>query len=320
MSFSKHLILDEMFVHKMVQKPDQFLAFRGHIWLLNKFMSVDKVKEIERVIKAEHPQSGTFDQNNLVSWDNLSDWVQAHVSDAFMGYWDQAKKTIWTSHEFGTNPITAPLVRRVAQTLGVRKVSYEDTQFIGGDHVERKIDYRMKDMLARLPEEMFHGTCTKYLPAILKFGLRPGVSDSNWSDQNIHHDDRIFLAARLEDAEYHAGETSRKKNSKPLIIKVSVPDKAKIQPDFDADTVATGDQTYYHDPKDMPNLMTRSSVDATKSSRNAGVVAYTGRIPSAFITAVYLFMAGKWKSVRLDTLKRRCEEDPWDWAMYYGLM
>ncbi len=312
MNFNDYILLNEMLVHQLAQKPDRVVAFRGHIWLTNDFIPTT---EIERTIRAEHPQGVKLMGGPVRDWNDLIDWLDSYVPDVFTGYWNPEKKILSASSDFATNPVSSPLVKKVAETLKARHVSVGVIQNVDTKEYERA--YTRKEMLGKLPDIMYHGTTTKYLAAIMRVGLRPGISQSNWDKQGIYHDDRTFLAARPESAEFHASNASHLRGGFPCIIQVAIPDRALIEPDYDADAVATGTKAYGHKPKEAENVY--GSVNSMKMSRNTGLIAYTGRIPAAFIKGVFLYMGGSWKKVRLDTLKRRIEEDPWDWGYHYGL-
>ena len=318
MNFSDYLFLNEMLVHKVSQKPDHVVAFRGHLWLVNRDTPEGYIREIENAIRKEHPTPDEVKSRQMDSLDDLESWLKDCIPDGFVAHWDPTKRILWTSQEVGNSPVSAPLVKKVAETLKARKVSYNVAGYVGDQYYDYDRDYRRKQMLGRLPDEMFYGTTTKYLPSIMRLGLRPGQSDSNWSKQNVYHDDRVFLAARFEDSEFHASHVSHEKGGFPCVVQFAIPDRAQFQPDYDADAIATGEKHYGHPAEKLKNSP-RASVDSVKMSRNAGLTAYTGRIPAAFIRAVFLWMGGKWKKVRLDTLRKRIEEDPWEWGYRYGL-
>ncbi|MCK9458558.1 MAG: hypothetical protein M0R80_02880 [Proteobacteria bacterium] len=325
----KGFLLSEMMVHRLGGEPYRnFIAFRGHLWLFDDEPTQKEAKAINRIILKEHPQHKELKEKHRkfgkYSFD-IQDWVRENIQDAFVGSWDAKTKIIWTGED-SISPVTSPLVKKVVAALKAKSVQFETNQSFSKEqdvpsyqrqdntsYWDRTEIYRRKDILGQIPETAFHGTSTKYLPDILKWGLMPGQAESNYGD--IMHEDKIFLAFKFSEAESHATHTGGRTKNYPVVIQVKIPDRARLLPDYDADK-STSTPTYPDFVGGKPN--TYSSVSPMKASKHQGVVGYKGRIPANFIEAVYLRMGNNWKKVKLDTLRKRVAEDPWEWQYKYG--
>jgi hypothetical protein len=319
----RDFILSEMLVHRLDDNPTRIIAFRGHLWLYENITEKDAKKVVNTILK-EHPQRKKINTRYRKFSTNYSDdiegWVRENVLDAFVGYWDAKKKTIWTSP--GINPATSALLQKIANALKARSVEYETEQSFkppyakndDREYWDSREKFTYKKMLGNISDVAYHGTTTEYLPSIFLYGLMPGRSASNYGD--IVHDDKIFLSFSFIEAETHALHTAENKENWPVILQVRIPDKAALQPDYDVDK-STISPTYPDFTGGEPNAF--SSVDSMKASRHAGLFGYKGRIPANFIEGAYLRIKNKWKKVRIDTLKRRVMADPWGWHYHYGM-
>lgn len=330
----RDFLLNEMMVHKLVDNPRSFIAFRGHLWLYHDGISEQEAKKIYKTILKEHPQKKEISKSFASEehgpvydypWArSLEDWVRDEIPDSFVGEWDAKKRIIWIQGS-NANPVTSSLVKKVVDALKARSVQYEtENSFTRGnpdaypkpqsEYWGKTVKYGKKDILGRLPEIAYHGTATKYLQTILKTGLQPGQAESNYGE--IQHDNRVFLANKFDEAEYHSTHTAEKTHTWPVVIAFKIPDPALIVPDYDADLYSTG-PTYPNFTGHQPSKY--SSVNPMKTSKHLGVFGYQGRIPAKFIEGVYLRINKNWKKVRLDTLKKRIDNDPWEWTYFYGL-
>jgi hypothetical protein len=320
----RQFIINEMIIHKLSDNPSNLLAFRSHLWLYDEFTPKES-RKIYNIIKKEHPQGKEF---NIKYWNNfekgydVGEWARENIADAFVGQWDEKKKVIWTGEE-EVGYTTSPLVKKVMQALGAKSVQYKTSQAMvrnrddKGEYWDYDVTYRKKDVLGTFGSIAYHGTSTKYLPGILKFGLKPNESETNYN--GIIHEDKVFLAYKFSEAEQHATHTASQAKGWPVVIMVKIPDPALIVPDYDADLYGTGPKTYpdFFGKKNKPNKW--SSVNSFKTSKHAGVIGYQGRIPANFIEGVYLRINNNWKKVRLDTLRKRIEKNPWEWGYAYGM-
>jgi len=182
---------------------------------------------------------------------------------------------------FSLDPKSSILVKKVFKELGLNNVVY-----YGGDD---EFEASRHEIRGRVAKTMFHGTSTKYLGDILKTGLRPGVSETNYKD--IAHSDLIFFTSRFDEARAHAVHTADKVGDDPMIVEFSLQDEAKLVPDYDINNKSEQTNVY-----DYISNKTRSSGTqgeampgtAMAVSREMGVYGYRGRIPAKFIDSYYI--------------------------------
>ena len=91
-----------------------------------------------------------------------------------MGEWYPDKKglVIWNLQEI--DPHTSLQAKKVAKELGVKTVTFRYTDYISKDDTKDK-DISVKKLKGEVPKVMFHGTSTKELRSMLKYGLDPDV-------------------------------------------------------------------------------------------------------------------------------------------------
>lgn len=303
-SFRK--FLSEMLVHRLDVQSNDFIAFRGHIWFLND-RDESSIEKIVSVITKEHPKA----PQSLMDAKDLND-IRDYVPDSITGSWDSKNKILYINTDYNVSPKTSPLVKKVVQTLGVKKVSYET---IDSPQGEREVRIGKTNIKGDWQDRGYHGTTSAYIDEILTNGLMPDQKDSNWADQNIHHPDKVFLTNKIDLAKFHAVRTAGKETSKgiPVVIEFKIPDKALMYPDFDIDALSNRTNYAHQYPrKDYDGIF---SVDSMRASKHAGVFGYKGRIPASQILRflVYSQYAKKWVAIndvaRLkNVLKQRGEE------------
>jgi 8-oxo-dGTP pyrophosphatase MutT (NUDIX family) len=182
---------------------------------------------------------------------------------------------------FSLDPKSSILVKKVFKELKLNNVVYH-----GGDD---EFEVSKHEIRGRVAKTMFHGTSTKYLGDILKTGLRPGVSETNYKD--IAHSDLIFFTSRFDEAREHAVHTADKVGDDPMVVEFSLQDEAKLVPDYDINNKSEQTNVY-----DYISNKTRSSGSqgeampgaAMAVSREMGVYGYRGRIPAKFIDSYYI--------------------------------
>jgi len=330
----REFILNEMVVEKFGSNPSHFIAFRSHLWLYDQ-LNKDQTEKIYKTIISEHPskelEKDTGQGNNWWTMDDHTDlerWVDDYIPDAWTGQWSNASKTI-TPYSPQLSVPSSPLIKKVCQALGARQI-YSSQEYTNGNiNWETQKRYTKKDLLGKIGEIAYHGTCTEYFPSIFKNGLFPGESVSNYD--NIQHDEYIFLSSTFAEAEGHAVHTAntvngnrnknRAKNRRygeafPMVLQIKIPDRAKIGPDYDADLYSTNDPVF---PDFGGEKRSYSSVSNMKTSTHLGLFSYKGRIPSEFIQKYYLRVNGKWTSIRPKTLRNRMFDMGSDWQYYYRL-
>jgi len=324
----KEFLLNEMRVHHMGDaEEDQIIAFRGHIWLFNSKISEEDVGEIYDTITREHPTPKVFD-NPPNDYYSLFDYIREYVADCILGRWNPEEKYISISREEANNPSTSKLIKKVAETLKVKKVYVQDEFEFKNDQTT----YPRKKLLGKLPKIMYHGTASGHgadnLLNILKKGIWADEGTPNWRVTEELRD-RVFLSANPGYCQQYAWLSVNKRGGRPIIFGVEVPDPNLIDADWDMDRMSHTN-TYQH--KDQPQP--RSSISGIKTSLMAGIVSYKGRIPAAFIKEVWLWvykknsenmtqhyrgpLLGEWRKFSPKTLYRKVWEMGSEWVYYYA--
>lgn len=134
------------------------------------------------------------------------------------------------------------------------------------DHVD--------NVLTNFHPIMYHGTSKKrWDEFISKQGLRPGKYDDVYVDLIKGYSEfNVYLATDAKTAEFYGKRQAKKDDdSQYVVLKVTVPDAAKLMPD-----------DHYGHNLNKDNLMTRIKA----SLRSLGSIAYKGTIMPKFITVV----------------------------------
>ena len=271
-------IISEMFV-KGDPNGEYIVAYRENIWRMGTYPS-DEVRE---------------DINNSVGikeeWEQYADLMDELTDtermDVLVGSLLEGGKTLHIEQigSFKLDPKSSILVKKVVKELGARKVVYP-VDYNWGDEEEVPF-YRTQGKVA---DVMYHGTTSNYLENILKFGLVPGKSKTNY--EGISHPNAVFFSSRMEEAQHHAVHTASKVGGDPIIVNLKVPDPDLLIPDYDVD-MGAGDTTGCFDyichtlrSRQAGNLDT----DSFSLSREVGVYGYKGRVPASAIFAYDILM------------------------------
>ena len=282
-------MLNEMLLHKLDAEADVVIAWRQHLWLLTWANEKKHGKKIIDTILKDHPRKGeiqpplSWKRHGRIEYDDVTSWVSDEIKDAVVGQWDQKTKSLHITNSI--NPVSSPLVKKVAFTLGARQVTQEPDE-------DNSFKYKKKELVGNFPKQVFHGTSTKYLRSILSTGIQAGQGQSNYP--NIAwYEDRVFFSTTLSEAQHHAIHTAQRTNAWPIVFAVQLPDPSRIEPDFDVDTSA-GQTSYQHNIK----ASSFYSVNPLKASKQAGLLAYKGRVPANFIDYISILnSAKKWVKI-----------------------
>ncbi len=304
--------LDELKVRNLSKSGDEdtkfILAFRENLFIMDK--NNENIKKV-RIALSKHPAIGrrkfTGDKEKDAEQDSFDFLYRAAETapDILVGEWYPSEKrlVVWDAH--GIIPLTSLQVKKVAKQLGVESVTYRYGDYTGSDD-DASRNIPAKKLIGAAPKIMYHGTSTKELKNLLKYGLDPGRGRSRFGKWGIFHPEHIFMAATLEAALFYADnavgiEKSEKSgwDSFPIIIEFEVPDPDLLVPDFDAD-VTSGAKPYYKHKQEPP---TKTAMKAMGVSRETGKWGYKGRIPSSFFRWIYFYNPyhKKWHKSRPDT-------------------
>lgn len=303
--------LNEMLVHG---EGKQFVAFRGHIWLFD--TDDDKVEKVAKniisVIRKEHPNGKELiklfaPKKNGYDIHNVEGFIRDYIPDAIAGHFYNNTVSISDNR---SSPKTSLLIKKVVDALGATHVSFNDLK----PNSDEKDYKRPKSYLkGNFNVTWYHGTTSEYLHNILRFGLQPGQSESNYGKRGVFHDDKVFLTARFWEAMSHAqnavlGSSTYRKTSSavPVVIAINPKglDPALILPDYDVDREAN--KKYYKPSiKDKNNKQySFFSVDSDRAGKFVGLIGYQGRIPASQFGEVYFWNSYTNKLVRVKDINK----------------
>jgi len=291
--------LTEMIVNKE-QSGNIIIAFRQWLWIVN--YNSDKYFEILNSILSVHPQRDKLRKliSRIDDIESLISWLNDYIPDVLCGCLINHGNTLQINQSSMTISLTtSPLVKKVARELGVKNVNYSYYDEDDEDAVLRK---KVKSLRGNLDVIWYHGTTSKYLYDILRLGLKPGERGSNYIDQDIVHDDIIFLAAKLDEAQHHAWHTVNRVGGHPIVLQVNkIPDKSLIIPDYDVDRLSSQNIYNHFGSREHDAIY---STDSNRAMKDAGLIGYKGRIPASMFSAVILYSSYSKKWIRFRDLSR----------------
>jgi len=223
---------------------------------------------------------------------------------------DGNRLNLMNQGSYNFDPQSSILIKKLVKALGLSGVSRptavgqdDDDEWTGGSSIKGKV-----------PDIVYHGTTTAYLPGIMKLGLKPGERKTNY--EAVDHPEAIFFASRFDEAWQHAlhttsqvsyGGGSIKKraamamrgrglqktvDTEPVVIGMHIPDPAKLIPDYDIDQGAEGTNFDYIDAKTREAAKKYGPKMKGKSmslSQEFGIYGYKGRIPAKFMTEYHIY-------------------------------
>lgn len=273
----KEFYLNEMFVIGKPVNNAIIVAFDKWIWILQE--DGDLQNKIDDII-SKLPNGSMFEGNKQLS--TFISTLSFHYKDVLVGQIQGKSLKIINGFDTKLDPKSSNIVKKVIDQLGLTSVNYTKDRY-------NKSSYIQKDEIKNIiPDIAYHGTTTKYLDNILKFGIRPNESKTNY--KGVQHENLIFFSTRIEEAMSHAVNASDKKGGYPVIIEFRISDKDLIIADFDAES-DTGNNKYYPQFKKTDYSLVRNKRmidDPLKFSKEIGVYGYKGNIkPNNFI---YLYI------------------------------
>ena len=278
MNFKNFFLLNEMLVVNPISSPEYVLAFDKWIYLFgketNKKLFLDIIKKIP----------------SIEDWDKYEDIqdnydfltvLKEEVPDVLVGYINGKNLNLLSIGSFTPDPRSSPLIQKVLKQLKLNSVSYTEDL----ESTETKVT--KKKTTSTIPDIAYHGTSSIYLNSILSKGLMAGESDSNYAKQGIYHPDLVFFSTRIGEALHHSLATAQQKKGVPVILEFKIPDKDQIIADFDLEKL-TGKDIYYGNVQGNSSRMSSYQKDPNKLSKHFGIYGYKKRIPSSFISAVWI--------------------------------
>ena len=261
------------------------VAHRGNVWLIahgdeNEQQVVDHIEQV----------TGMSD---------IHDGMER--PDIITGQYDPDEKSLWVPDvELGHHPRASLELKKLAKELDVHWIN--GSRMMGMDDVE--VQHSKYEMEGRVPDVLYHGTDLNALRNILRLGLQPGYGDGNWEE--VGQFDAVYLAADWHKAAFHALRQKSEGKGEPVILRVKIPDRSKINPDFDAMTTLGGseedaDELGYSGADSYHSKWNQQARDEiakhNPGSKNlpliSGVIGYTGRIPPNHIQSVDVDLRGE---------------------------
>ena len=294
--------LNEMFVEGKRNLVDgaHILAYRSKIWVLKPEVDLDEAsKRLQASIRKETMlKRDKYTQGMNEPIEERPDILRA----IYRNVNNSPQLVVEPGMNFQHDPQLSLLVKKVAQTLGVKSVVRGDKS--GG--VETY--HSTSELKAGTPTEAYHGTSTRWLSNILHLGIAPHPEQTNFD--NIKHEDHIFLTTSLDKAVFHAGRASTFTTTgntrysqprvqtnengetpyQPVILKVKIPDPALLDADYDIDR-ESGQKTYGKVLRNSPNeARDKNKIpgDAKKVSKALGIFGYKGKILPQHIVSIMI--------------------------------
>lgn len=268
--------LTEMIVRHRSAGGSLVVAHRGSIWVLDR--DEDESEALEDIATRTGLKADSVDDLHELA-DERPDVLVADIwkDELFLGY-----------SRFGQNPETSLLFKKVVQQLGLKGVRVSTVTSDGDDE---EITFDRHELQGKIPELVFHGTCSIHIRAILRTGLVPESGNRNWEKFRFP---RVFMTASFAEATFHANRTAKAHKGHPVVIATRIPDRSKIGFDFDvaARFVTDLGAIDRHGYTTAMGHVDRASADEiakfspkTDYTREAGTFSYDGRVPASFFVS-----------------------------------
>ncbi len=271
-------LLYEMKVDGKLQSDTLLIAFYDTIFLFKENqLEIYKEKILEK-IKLLFPDYNETKFLLVKNMRELTNVINDTLEDIIIGYIDSDKKL----HFLNTLPRdyrVNSLPKKVVDTLK-RKEYINTFDFIKEPNtVPRKQNETIM---------VYHGTNSDRVLSIINKGLLRG-KESDWKDLDGIINDRLFLTIDIEQALFHANKSSKldkninRFDSLPVILKIVLPDKTKLEPDYDVERMTGEDEIY--GIKDKRTVINNDSI---KLSKELGIYSYKGNIYPNHIVGVLI--------------------------------
>jgi len=279
MNFKEHYYINEMLVVGDMNKGSNVIAFDKWIWILNDEIEGQE-KEVQDIIDKLGLDKKAQDFDDIHSFIND---IQENKNDVLTGQIQNKNLYLYDYGSFKLDPKSSVLVKKVVNQLKLKSASYSE------DMGSTETSIKKKKMTMQIPETAYHGTSTEYLNQIMRIGLRPGETNSNYEKQEIEHPELIFFTTRIGEAMHHAQHTASLKGGTAIILELKIPDKSLMIADYDVEKL-TDKSTYYAGIGPAKNKFQGSAYkqDPDKLSKEFGVYGYKGNIKPTFIKSVYV--------------------------------
>jgi len=284
-------VLSEMLVTGDPKKRPAFIvAFDKWIWIFdyNEIVSKEVINDIlnkvqfEKVTGIDRDKAYLHieDKNDVVSF--IQTLVE-YIEDILIG--EVEEDNILRINNIAItsfDPKSSVLVKKVATALKVKSVTYPETT-----DAEKSTTVPRKKLLGIVPDVGYHGTSSKYIHDIVRMGLQPDKSKSNWDE--ITHEGIIFFSTRIGTSIFHAVRTSTLRKytrGLPIIVEFKIPDKNRLIADYDVENLTNRQQFYNYSYADKKKVRSDKPFSLSKEF---GIYGYRGNIKPVFITNIYVY-------------------------------
>jgi hypothetical protein len=311
-------LIGELHVHDLSKEGDHhkyFVAYKDRVFIVSDASKMNKVIKHLRQHPSFKRDKKDYDPLQDTTPHNVMNTASEYSPDIVAGYYNEDDGSINVNTGADSNPKSSLLVKKIAKQLRLNSVTKQKTSFDGES--DDTLTYSPDELDGGVPKIVFHGTTASHLNKILHLGLDPGRGESNWKRTGVFNYEHIFFAATFDIAEYYAHNAvaaTKGYDNYPIVIEFTVPDPAKLGPDYDADRLSTKDN-HFNGPKHKHG---KSDMSSMGLSREVGKWSYNGRIPPKFIRWVYYLNRdeGKWKKSKPSTWRKLLLTTDWEVISY----
>ena len=278
--FNEDIISEMLIKGNRKEDEDQYImAFDKWIYFLEEDSKWKKTKqEIMSFLDIESELTYDVDELDI---DDFMYRIAETVSDVLIGKIED--NVLYIESSLGSNkfdPKSSIIVKKVVNQLGLEKVRYPE------DLEDTETELYSHEIKGEIPDYAYHGTTSEYFEEIIRLGLRPGRSKSNWSKQGISHPDKIFFTTRIGEAQGHSTMTASKVGGYPMIIKFKIPDKNLLIADYDVEVQTRIPQFYeYHTKTPYEKSIRKKSFSLSKEF---GIYGYKGSIMPKYFESFFI--------------------------------
>lgn len=306
------------FLNEVILHPDfnsikeseecTIIAFRKYIYIVDDYDTKGIIRIYTDILKELGTYKGETEDIKNEEVSNLIRDLQENYPNVVIFHYetstpDTLKIDVYDefTQDINSSKFFIDVIKELKNKLGVdtlemyETVGYNNTETIEKRvYIDNLIDSFTKEVQFRkIPKYVYHGTSVKYLENILKLGLRPNISPSNF--KNIKHKNYSFLTGEKTSAMFHAGKAGNINNMPPVIIEIDTSgiDISKIDFDYDFFKTYIGDKGdheiyskiephYISDKNEVLKYLKNKYIGSTY--RKFG---YGGVIMPKFITKIY---------------------------------
>ncbi len=228
-------------------------------------------------------------------------------SDVIMGHVSGSELQLLTED---VSPISSPYLLKIKKQLGLDRISYNYHSVNVQDMEEEddEIIHYDSSITGSVPNTLYHGTCSKYLDKIFRFGLgnTDGGLKSNFQ-HSVQHDKLVFLTSELPFSKFYAYTCAGNTNSRAAIIEFDVSGLTDLFfPDWDVDNhsekkMSETSGTTWEDLGTTQGKSVRKDLKyrgkSDTYSKHIGKFSFYGRIPASRIKSVVLSSGKDWVEV-----------------------